>query len=176
MQWPEYFDHHSERLNYRAVETDDIEAWEEFFHNNDFIPYLGIPDGLSPIQMAEKWIHIQLDRYAKFGLGHLAVIEKQSGSLIGMTGILPRTVDDEECYEIAYSLIPAYWGNGYATEMAQHMQATGRQLGISDTFVSLIHVENRPSMKVAEKCGMTSTRSTRFLDMDVIIYSTLDNG
>ncbi|NND95191.1 MAG: GNAT family N-acetyltransferase [Flavobacteriales bacterium] len=171
-RYPDYFEQESERLQYRAVHEDDIQSWTVFFHQNSFIPFLGIPAGLTEEEMSRQWLRKQLERYQESGLGHLAVIEKSSGKLIGMGGIIPRTIDSQLEYEIAYSIIPVKWGNGYATEIARHMRSAGVELGISDHYISIIHMENTPSMKVAEKNGMSPFQKTSFLDMPVIIFCT----
>lgn len=76
-------------------------------------------------ELAEAWILKQLGRYQEQGYGHLAVELKETGEFIGMGGILPREIDSKQEYEIAYSLKPKYWGNGYATEIARHLKLFG---------------------------------------------------
>lgn len=173
----DYFNQESERLIFRKVTSDDIPAWLTFFPNNDRLSFLGI-DVTKPHEIiATEWIHMQMHRYATQGFGSLAVIEKSTGDFIGLVGIVPREIDDLIEYEIAYSLIPTYWGKGYATEAARQMKQFGYKAGIAPYFISIIHKSNNDSIHVAKKNGMHILRETYYLGMDVYVYGTkeIDN-
>ena len=111
----DYFNHETERLILRRLQISDIECWQEFFVNNPSLQYLGLvhskeTKGFTPLDWSKKWIDIQFERYQQTGFGHLAVISKETGKMIGMAGILQKTIEDKLEHEIAYSLIPQYWG------------------------------------------------------------------
>ena len=165
-----YFEQSSERLIFRKLTAADIPVWLTFFENNDHLPFMGMDLSKDHASLAEGWITSQFDRYEKEGLGHLAVIEKSSGALVGLSGILIREIMDRTEYEIAYSLIPAYWRKGFGTEMAQQMKKFGMAAEVSDRFISIIHKDNVGSMKVAEKNGMNVFYKTHYLGMDVLVY------
>jgi len=87
-----------------------------------------------------------------------------------MTGPLKREIDGEVIYQVAYSLKPNYWGNGYATETAKTMKRYGvDKIGLKK-LISIIHVDNEPSMKVARKNGMQALRESEFKNLPVIIF------
>jgi len=165
-----YFSQESERLLFRRVEIADIPAWTEFFIDNKNLKYMGIDLSKDAVTNATEWIQRQLLRYEEEDNGHLAVVHKQSGELIGMGGILLRDIDGRKEYEIAYSLIPKYWGLGYGTEIAMRIKATGFQNQMSDRFVSIIDKRNAPSIKVAKKNGMKVLYETYYLGLDVQVY------
>ncbi len=165
-----YFQQESERLRFRKVTAEDIDGWLAFFENNDRLHFLGM-DTTKPVrELAEGWINKQLERNEVHGLGHLAVIEKKSNQFIGLCGIIPREVDGKKEMEIAYSLKPPFWGQGYGTEMAQHMRKFGSEHELATRFISIIHKENKDSMRVAEKNGMRVLFETEFMGMEVYIY------
>jgi ribosomal-protein-alanine N-acetyltransferase len=166
----DYFKQESERLTYRAITEKDIDTWLEFFENNDSLHFLGIDTTKDHNTIATEWILKQLERYKNDGFGHLAVIEKASGELIGMTGILKRDLDGNEVLEIAYSLKPKHWNKGYATEMARQMKQFGIQTNMAKSFVSIIHKNNAASINVAKKNDMSLRSETQFLGMEVFIY------
>ena len=166
----DYFNQESERLIFRKVTLEDIPAWLTFFPNNDRLDFLGIDVSKPHEVIASEWINMQLHRYATQGLGSLAVIEKSSGDFIGLVGIVPREIDDLIEYEIAYSLIPTYWGKGYATEAARQMKQFGYAAEIAPYFISIIHKSNNDSIHVAKKNGMHILRETHYLGMDVYVY------
>lgn len=165
-----YFEQESERLTYRRLTTEGTPSWLEFFHNNDRLKYFGMDPSKSHEELAKDWIEAQLNRYKTQGFGHLAVIEKDSGDFIGMSGILPRELNEKEEYEISYSLKPNYWGKGYGTEMAKAMTAFGTKHINTERFISIIHIDNTASAHVAKKNGMDILFQTEFLGMKVNVY------
>ncbi|MEO0470953.1 MAG: GNAT family N-acetyltransferase, partial [Bacteroidota bacterium] len=121
-------------------------------------------------QLADNWIRLQFGRYTAFGLGHLGAEEKDSHTFIGLGGIIPRQLKGKQEYEIAYSLLPAHWGKGYGTEIAQTMRDFGFHHMSSDRFISIIDKENARSQKVARKNGMKILFDTIYNDRAVDIY------
>ncbi len=168
----DYFNQETKRLRFRALCKADTNDWLEFFENNDRLGFLGIDLSECNIVLARKWVIKQLERYENNGLGHLAVIEKSTGKFIGMGGILKRDLDGKEEYEISYSLIPAFWGKGFGTEIATQLRKFGEAHQIAPRFISIIHKKNQPSMHVAKKNGMTVLFETEFLGMEVFVFGT----
>ena len=168
----EYFNQETARLIFRKLTKNDIESWKEFFEENDRLHFLGLDLSKTKNELAEGWINKQLERYETQGLGHLAVIEKDSGDFIGMGGILPREIEEKEFFEIAYSLKPKYWKKGYGTEVAKKMKIFGIENKISNQFVSIIDKKNLESINVAKKNKMEILYETEYLGMNVYIYST----
>jgi RimJ/RimL family protein N-acetyltransferase len=166
-----YFNQESERIQFRKLTMNDVDTWTEFFQNNDRLALLGIPDiSKDKTEIATEWISMQLEKYEKHGLGHLALIEKSSNEFLGMAGIHPRIVLEKEVFEIAYSLKPKYWGKGFASEAAQQLKKFGLETKISDSFVSIIHKENSDSIKVAQRNEMEIINELNYLGMDVFVF------
>ena len=99
-----------------------------------------------------------------------ALIEKQTGQLIGHCGLLVQTVDEIKELEIAYSLLPAYWNKGYATEAAMKCRDVAFENKFSDSLISIISVTNVPSEKVALKVGMKKDKETVYNGNRVNIF------
>ena len=169
----EYFNQESERLTFRKLTKKDIESWKEFFEENDRLHFLGIDLSKTKNELAEGWINKQLERYETQGLGHLAVIEKDSGKFIGMGGILPREIEEKEVFEITYSLKPKFWRKGYGTEIAKQMKIFGSENKVAKQFVSIIDKNNLESINVAKKNEMEIIFETEYLGMDVFVYGTI---
>jgi ribosomal-protein-alanine N-acetyltransferase len=169
---PNYFNQETERLFFRKLTTHDIESWLEFFDDNDSLHFLGMDLSKSKSELAKGWITKQLERYETQGLGHLAVIEKDSSEFIGMGGILPRELEEKEVFEIAYSLKPKFWQKGYGTEIAKQMKVFGNENNIAKQFVSIIDKNNLASIHVAKKNEMEILQETEYLGMNVFVFGT----
>lgn len=166
-----YFTQETERLKFRKLTEDDIESWTEFFDKNDRLDYMGFPDKTKDkYTISSEWIFMQLERYENCGLGHLAVIEKSTEKFIGMGGIIPRVLFDQNEFEVAYSLKPPFWKKGFGTEIATQLKNFGFMNKISNRFISIIHIDNLDSIHVAEKNGMSILHETDYNQMPVFIF------
>lgn len=165
-----YFKQQSERLHFRKLTENDITAWTEFFIKNENLKFLGIDLEKSPETLATNWIQKQLERYETSGLGHLAVETFHNSEFIGVGGILPRILNNQQEYEIAYSLIPRFWNKGFGTEIAEKMRNFGLSKIKTSRFISIIDKRNTASMNVAKKIGMKTLFETEYLGMDVFVF------
>lgn len=162
-----YFNQQTERLVFRKLCKENIPIWTSFFENNDAIGYLGVDVSKSSIVLATEWIEMQLWRYENQGFGHLAAISKEANEFLGLGGILPREIEGIQEHEIAYSFLAAHRGKGYATELAKCMLQYAQAYLDAPRFISIIHVENQNSERVAEKNGMTPGAMKEFNGMPV---------
>lgn len=165
-----YFNQESERLLFRPLTKEDIPGWIEFFIDNENLRFFGFDPEKTVEELSEGWILKQLDRYETEGWGLLAAIEKESGKFIGMTGIIPRELDGNTYYEIAYSYKPPFWGKGYATEAALQMKKHANQFLKNEQLISIIDKENYRSIRVAQKNEMEILFETVYYEMDVFVF------
>ena len=104
-------------------------------------------------------------------LGLWATIHKETGQLIGRSGLLPWTIDGQNEVEVAYLLGREYWGQGLGTEVAQAILDFGfDQLHLS-RLICLIDAENLASIKVAEKIGMKFEKEGKDKIGPFLLYS-----
>jgi len=160
----------TDRLLIRKLEETDIPLWEKFFIDNPMISYLGIDTSMSPEQNAKEWIEMQFIRYEENRYGHHALVSKETGDFLGMCGLLTQNVEDKKEIEIGYSILPEYWGKGYASEASQFFRDFGFELEKLDHIISVIDLRNIASQKVAVRNGMMINRQIKYWDLDVYIY------
>jgi ribosomal-protein-alanine N-acetyltransferase len=100
-----------------------------------------------------------------------AVIFRENSELIGYCGFLHQDVDGTNQIEIAYRLHPNYWGRGLATEAARIV----RNHAFGDLnlprVISLIHPDNLPSRRVAEKNGMKVEKKIVFRGFPTLVFA-----
>lgn len=160
----------TERLRFRLLAQSDFSHWVEFFENPDAPGFLGIQDPGSPHELCKAWFERMNDRYKNDLGGMNALIDKDSNELVGQSGLLIQEVDGITELEVSYSIIPRFWNKGYATEAAKKCRNFAFENDFTSTLISIIHVDNIQSEKVALKNGMVKTKQTQFRNMPVNIY------
>jgi len=97
------------------------------------------------------------------GHGYWAVERKEDSAFIGRIGLIRP--EGWPGMEVAYALACPYWGQGYATEAALASLDYGFRNYPVTTLISLIHAENHPSRRIAERLG--ETKGTTF---EIVVF------
>ena len=118
---------------------------------------------------AQAWLDRQLERYARDGFGLWAVMERDSGALVGQCGLTWQDWSGRQVLEIGYHLRRDRWGRGYATEAARACKKYAFEaLGAREVY-SIIRDTNFASQRVALRNGMALRGSfiKRYYNMDM---------
>lgn len=143
----------SERLIFRKIQESDFIIWLEFFKDTRTSEHW-IEERETPEIECAKWYTKQFWRYENNQGGMHALIEKQTGKLVGHCGLLIQTVDGIQELEIGYSLLPEFWDRGYASEAARFCRDFAFSNHFAESLISIISITNKPSENVARKNGM----------------------
>lgn len=79
---------------------------------------------------------------------------KSPAEFIGLAGMVLSAKKYSQC-EIYYKFLPAHWGKGYATEVSKALIKTSFEEFKLHRVGAGAATENKQSLKVLEKCGMT---------------------
>ena len=159
----------SERLSFRKLTAADFNLWLPFHQDKRTSQYWsGLPN--NPVDACKADFDRTFYRYNHDLGGKLALIEKKTNSFIGLCGLLIQEVDNKSELEIAYSLLPNYWHNGFAMEAAQQCKLFATTNKLADTLISIIQIDNIPSQKVALSIGMQIDKKTTYHDNQVYIF------
>jgi len=163
------FGQETERLLFRKLEEADFDSWLRFCNDPSSLQYTLPAEHPEPEAQCRIWMDKVFYRYAH-GLGGMnALVEKQTGAFVGQCGLLVQTVDGKEELEIGYSLMPEYRGKGFATEAARQCRDFAFGNKLTQSLISIIHVDNAASAKVAKNVGMTWEKET-YYHMPVNIF------
>jgi len=165
-----YYEQSSDRLLFRSLTLDDIPSWIPFFNKEDYHRFLGQDISIPGEERATVWIERQIQRKNDETYGQLAVIEKSSGTFIGVGGIIHRELYGNDDLEITYSLLPEFWRKGYARELAKHFIDYAQTETDAQSVISMIHPENEASKKVAQSNGLEFDRMAKFMRIPVEVY------
>ena len=91
--------------------------------------------------------------------GFVAVVERESGDLIGDAGLHPLGGRGPDI-EVGYTLARRAWGRGYGSEAARALVEHAFARLSATRVVAQVEPDNRASRHVLEKLGMTE-RATR---------------
>lgn len=153
----------TDRLLFRRITEQDFDTWLAFCKYPDSLKYIFSQEQLKvedPIERCNIWFKRVFNRYEN-GLGGMnALIDKQTGELVGQCGLLIQTIDDIEELEIGYSLMPAHRGKGYASEAAIKCKEFAFENEYATSLISVIVPENTDSIKVAMNNGMKLDKTT----------------
>ncbi len=105
---------------------------------------------------------------AHYGFAKWLVLDKCSGNAIGDAG--PMYFPEIQNFELGYRLLPEYWQQGLATEIAtawvQHCQY---QFALK-TLIGFTHPENRASIRVLNKVGFQFSHAAELMGMSSKVF------
>ena len=149
----------TERLVLRELTPDDLPFVTEMVGDLETMRFY--PHPFTPLE-ARRWLHRQLDRYARDGHGLWLVVERDSGARVGQVGLAIQDVDHAKEPEIGWLIHRRWWRRGYATEAGRAVRDYAFGTMGLDRVISLIRPVNEPSQGVARKVGMVVERETDF--------------
>ncbi|RXM51819.1 GNAT family N-acetyltransferase [Chryseobacterium sp. CH25] len=148
----------TERLILRKLEETDDERMFLMDSDPEVMKYLGTTvkrreDSQEIIRMIQK-------QYEENGVGRWAVIEKESGLLIGWCGLklLKEPINGHvETLDLGYRFIPEFWGKGYAWEAAKATLDYGFNELSANTIYAYADAGNTGSNYILTKMGFENT-------------------
>lgn len=102
--------------------------------------------------------------------GKYAVIEKESGRVIGMGGLTPWVYENENLVDLTYRLSSTTQGKGYGFELAEALINFGFTELKLQQITATITPDNIPSIKLAEKLGMKLDKRIILLGIQTDLY------
>jgi RimJ/RimL family protein N-acetyltransferase len=139
------------RLLIRPWADEDRAAFCEFMCDPEVMEYLNNRTPFTD-QQVDEWLARQGRQLAEFGVCMGAIIEKETNRLIGIAGTQPLGTTGD--LEIGWILRRDAWGRGYATEAGEAAMRYVLETLARPRVVAIIHPDNQPSKRVAERLGM----------------------
>lgn len=159
------------RLILRAFTLDDVDAMYQLMTVPDVIRYVGNKAATSKQDTLDYLQQHPLRDYQVYGYGRFACVWKETGQVIGFSGI--KFLEEIQETELGYRFLPEYWRKGLATEAGSAVLEFAKTLGLS-RLVAVIHPENEGSKQVALRLGFTLEASTALSlleEDDLLLFS-----
>ena len=162
----------TERLELRELTAEDRPALCDILQDPEVM--YAYAHAFSDREVTE-WLHNQLTRYHRDGIGLWAAVRKADGAVIGQCGLTWQQWDGRRVLEVGYLFRRSAWHQGYATEAARACRDYAFfVLGAEEVFY-IIRDNNLPSRRVAERNGMevrgSLVKHYYGLDMPHLVYS-----
>jgi RimJ/RimL family protein N-acetyltransferase len=146
----------------------DVEAIHPVYSDPEVMRHVG--DG--PVAGREETARVvgeYIAQQERQGFSFWAVVERDSGTVIGDAGLYPLDGRGPEV-ELGYTLGRAWWGHGYATEAARALlDAAFGELGL-DEVVAVADPANAASIRVLDKLGMERVGSREAYGREHVLY------
>jgi RimJ/RimL family protein N-acetyltransferase len=144
---------HTERLLLRDFTEADAGFMLGLFNDPAFHRYIG-DKGVRTEEAARAYLtNYYIASYALHGYGPYCVINKASGTPIGMCGILKRSWLPDP--DIGYAFMPEYRGRGFAGEAGRAVVEFAQEVLGLPRLVAIINSDNRDSVKLIATLGFT---------------------
>lgn len=140
----------TKRLILKVFEIADLVDTKTFWGNDEVMQRCS---GATPHDFLPRVIDSYFKCHEEKGLSVYAVVEKESGKVIGAAGFNLRT--STETVELIYHFAKESWGKGYATEAATECVNIAKANGNVKTIFASADPLNADSLKILEKIGFT---------------------
>jgi ribosomal-protein-alanine N-acetyltransferase len=160
----------TERLVLRVYEPDDVARLHEVLFGDPAVRRF--TGGPSTLEETRAIVARYIEAHARDGYSYWAVVERDSGDLVGEAGLKP--LDDlGPDVELGYAFAEPSWGRGYATEAARAILAEAfGPLGLPRVFATA-RPENAGSRHVLAKLGFKPADAPATGHED-LLYHVLD--
>lgn len=148
----------TERLVLTALADRDAAFMLELLNEPSFLRYIG-DRGVRTIDDARRYLREgPVASYERHGFGLLRVGLKADDTPIGICGILRRDTLPEP--DLGFSLLPAWWSQGYAREAADAVLRHARVVLRLGRILAITSPDNGPSIRLLDQLGFRFDRMT----------------
>ncbi len=149
----------SARLTLRRLTPEDAPFILELLNDPLFLRFVG-DKGVRTLEGARGYIvNGPMASYAQHGFGLFLVSLKDSGTPIGICGLLKREVLED--VDVGFAYLPQFSGQGYATEAARATIDYGRTVLSLKRIVAITAPDNVGSQNVLRKIGLRHEKTLR---------------
>lgn len=139
------------RLILRRLSTEDADFILELVNEPSWLRFIGDKGVRSIVDARDYILKGPVESYERFGFGLYLAELKETGTPIGICGLIKR--DSLKDVDLGFAFLPKFWGNGYAYESASAVMAYGKSALGLNRIVAVTTPDNHNSIKVLEKLG-----------------------
>jgi [ribosomal protein S5]-alanine N-acetyltransferase len=153
------------RMRAERVRAQHVERLHRIFGD----PRVGeTMDGVMSPERVREWVDHEQEHWEGGGYGLWAFWI--GDELVAQGGLMPAVVRGEPAVEVAWSVLPARWGQGLATELGEaSLQVAWDDLGLQEVVAYTLPT-NLASRRVMEKLGMRHDGEIEHAGLTLVLY------
>jgi RimJ/RimL family protein N-acetyltransferase len=149
----------TDRLVLRELCADDADFMLELMNDRDWLRFIG-DRGVRTREDARQYIASgPVEMYARVGFGLYRVEDRQSGTPMGICGLIKR--ESLPDVDIGFAFLPKFRARGLAHEAAAATIGYGRDVLGLTRIVAITSPANQDSIQLLEKLGLRYERTVR---------------
>ena len=126
--------------------------------------------GVRSDEETRQMLAAYLEHWQRHGFGLWMFFSKHDGKFVGRGGVRHIEIDSRDEVEVAYALMPKFWNQGLATEIAAaSVRIAFQQLDLAE-LVCFTLPTNTASRRVMEKCGFQFERGFIWKSLPHVLY------
>ena len=142
----------TERLLLRELSTADAPFILRLLNEPSFLHFIG-DKGVRNLDDARSYILTgPVDSYERRGFGLYCVQLKNTGTPIGICGLLKR--ESLADVDVGFAFLPEFWNKGYAFESGASILLYGKDVLKLPRIVAITNKDNNASAKLLDKLGL----------------------
>jgi RimJ/RimL family protein N-acetyltransferase len=153
------------RLLLRQLTTADLDELVAIHAEAEVARFMGAFDRIR----VSAWLDQNQRDWSERGYGRLAIVDRATGQILGRSGL--KYWPEFQETEVGWLLRPDAWGHGFATEAARACIEWGFHGLRLPHITAMIRPDNRRSIRVADRLGMSPLRHDTLLGDSVVVYS-----
>ena len=158
-------DIYTERLLLRLPKLSDVQPMFEIHQDPDVMRFVGKSGDIS---VAWRNVAMMIGHWQMLGYGMWIVVDRADAQVIGRAGLWNEAGGPG--LELGWLIRKSAWGRGYATEAARAALDWAWQHAGHDHILSVIHADNYPSIRIAEKLGQRLEKSEMVNGSEMLTY------
>lgn len=126
--------------------------------------------GIRSEEQTREFLQHNINHWNRYGFG-IFILKNKNGEFIGRAGLRHVDIEGIDEIEVAYALMPEFWNQGLATEIAKKLIAIAfEQLHIKK-LVCFTESSNKASERVMQKVGFVFKRIITYKNIpNVVLY------
>ena len=161
----------TKRLRGERVKESHLQFWHLMGSNSQVMKTLG---GIWSPEKTKQKIQFNCEHWHKCGHGLWTFFDKTTNQFVGWGGIRKVMINQIEEVELAYALMPEFWGQELAVEMSKKSLAIAFNEFNYPSVVCLTLINNRKSQRVMEKLGFGYESNLDWANLPHVLYRYLN--
>lgn len=160
----------TKRVLLRPIEAGDCADFVAMFTDSRFVDCFGVSLTASDIFAGTQR---DVAHWEQHHFGCWSCQNKENGRFIGRCGLRYVEIDGVQEVSLDYAIVPEYWQQGYATEVAAYALQFGFHQMRFDSIVCFTLPSNKISQKVMENLGFTYEKNIVYKERSHLLFRLL---